>query len=94
MLILIAITFSSVTKIILVYMKLQKVMVPLLKTTRQPPDNADDFRQEYGFLGPAIHAALARARTQSITPTSSAPSLTSGMAFFFFFLQQNQTSLF
>lgn len=53
-------------------------MVPLLKATRQPPDNVDDFRQEFGFLGPAIHAALARARTQSITPTSSAPSLSSG----------------
>ena len=74
-------------------MKLQKVMVPLLKTTRQPPDNADDFRQEYGFLGPAIHAALARARTQSITPTSSAPSLTSGMAFFFFFSTESDITL-
>ena len=52
-------------------------MVPVLKATRQPPDNADEFRQEFGYLGPAIQAALARARTQGITPTSSAPSLTS-----------------
>lgn len=47
-------------------------MIPILKVTRQPPDNVDDYRQEFGYLGPALHAAVTRARAQTTTPTVSA----------------------
>lgn len=48
-----------------------KVMVPILKVTRQPPDNVDDYRQEFGYLGPALHGAVNRARSQTTTTASS-----------------------
>ena len=54
-------------------------MVPILKVTRQPPDNSDEYRQEFGYLGPALQVAVSRSRTQSGTPASSASStLSSG----------------
>lgn len=53
-------------------------MVPILKMTRQPPDNVDEYRQEFGYLGPALHAAVTRARAQNATPTVSSSGITSG----------------
>ena len=52
-------------------------MVPILKVTRQPPDNVDDYRQEFGYLGPALHAAVSRARSQATTPAASSTGITS-----------------
>ncbi|XP_046445654.1 transcription initiation factor TFIID subunit 6-like [Daphnia pulex] len=54
-----------------------KVMVPILKVTRQPPDNIDDYRQEFGYLGPALHGAVTRARSQNTTPAASSTGISS-----------------
>ncbi|XP_047000262.1 transcription initiation factor TFIID subunit 6 [Schistocerca americana] len=43
---------------------LVKVLTPLLKGLRQPPDVLDEYRAEFGYLGPALHAAVTKARTQ------------------------------
>ena len=53
-------------------------MVPILKVIRQPPDNLDDYRQEFGYLGPALQVSVSRSRTQSGgTPASSSSTLSS-----------------
>ncbi|KAI9565631.1 hypothetical protein GHT06_009423 [Daphnia sinensis] len=57
-----------------------KVMVPILKVTRQPPDNVDDYRQEFGYLGPALHGAVNRARSQTTTTTASSGVISSAAA--------------
>lgn len=43
---------------------LQKTLVPHLKTTRQGPDYIEDYRQDYGYLGSALHAGVLKARQQ------------------------------
>lgn len=48
-------------------------MVGVLKG-RQSADNADDYRQEFGYLGPAIQAAVARARAQAASTPSAGGS--------------------
>lgn len=53
------------------YLLLQKVLAPILKTLKSPPDNVDEYKAEYGYLGSIIHSAVVRARTSSTsTPTS------------------------
>lgn len=60
-------------------------MVPILKVIRQPPDNLDDYRQEFGFLGPALQVSVSRSRTQSSgTPASSSSTLSGKDAFYRF----------
>jgi len=49
----------------------QKSVAPVLKTTRLPPDYVEEYRQDYGYIGPALCAAVAKARTQ---PTVLAPT--------------------
>jgi len=53
-----------------------KVMSALLKVSRPPPDNIEEYRQEFGFLGPTLHAAVSRGRgqTQTSNPSVSASS--------------------
>nr|CAH7741909.1 unnamed protein product [Callosobruchus chinensis] len=52
---------------------LVKVLAPILRSTRQPPDNLEEYRQDYGYLGGTLHSAVLKARTQPATtaPTSS-----------------------
>ena len=40
---------------------------------RSPPDFVEDYKQDYGYLGPALCAAVAKARTQ---PTALATTAT------------------
>lgn len=54
-----------------------KVTMPLLKSSRQPPDNIEDYRQEFGYLGPVLHAAVTRSRATPAPAVSSAAVLTS-----------------
>ena len=35
-------------------------MVPILKVIRQPSDNLDDYRQEFGYLGLALQVSVSR----------------------------------
>ncbi|XP_072763266.1 transcription initiation factor TFIID subunit 6 isoform X2 [Anoplolepis gracilipes] len=51
---------------------LVKSVAPVLKTMRSPPDYVDDYKQEYGYIGPALCAAVAKARTQPVAlPTTT-----------------------
>ncbi|XP_060535764.1 transcription initiation factor TFIID subunit 6 [Cylas formicarius] len=50
-----------------------KVIAPVLKNLRNPPDNLEDYKQEYGYLGLALHGAVLKARTQP-TPISTLSS--------------------
>jgi hypothetical protein len=49
------------------------VLSPLLKTLRQPPDYVEEYRSEFGYLGPALHASVLKARTQP-TPSPATSS--------------------
>ncbi|XP_012154259.1 transcription initiation factor TFIID subunit 6 isoform X2 [Megachile rotundata] len=56
----------------------QKSVAPVLKTIRSPPDYVEDYKQDYGYIGPALCAAVAKARTQPVTlaTTASTTALT------------------
>ena len=43
----------------------QKSVAPVLKNLRSPPDIVEEFKQEYGYVGPPLCTAVAKARTQS-----------------------------
>lgn len=56
-------------------------MPAVLKTMRQAPDVLEDYKTEFGYLGPMLQTAVSKARQQpatstSVTTTSSKPSLT------------------
>jgi hypothetical protein len=51
----------------------QKILPPALKQMRSTPDNIEDYKQEYGYLGAALHAAVVKAR-QAVTVTTAAPA--------------------
>jgi transcription initiation factor TFIID subunit 6 len=54
---------------------LAKVCAPVLKTLRSTPDILDDYKKDFGFLGPALHQSVIKARqTPASTPTVSASS--------------------
>lgn len=56
------------------------MLSPLLKTLRQPPDYVEEYRNEFGYLGPALHTAVLKARTQPANPATSATSTTNATA--------------
>lgn len=49
----------------------QKILPPLLKTIRSPPDNLEEYKCDYGFLGIALHSAVQKARSAPQIPASS-----------------------
>jgi transcription initiation factor TFIID subunit 6 len=53
---------------------LSKVCAPVLKTVRTPPDVLEDYKRDFGFLGPALHQSVIKARQ---TPTSTSTSTSS-----------------
>lgn len=74
---------SNVDKIAAEHIKqlLLRVVQPVLKTIRQPPDVLDDYKNEFGYLGPMLQTSVSKARqqpssTSSATTTTSKPSLT------------------
>jgi len=56
-----------------------KIMSGFLKASRQPPDNLDEYRQDFGYLGPALHVHVSRGRGQT-QPTSQSVSSSSSLA--------------
>ncbi|CAH1995231.1 unnamed protein product [Acanthoscelides obtectus] len=54
---------------------LVKVLAPILRSTRQPPDNVDEYRQDYGYLGGTLHAAVLKARSQPVSAASSSSNV-------------------
>lgn len=69
---------------------LQKACAPVLKTMRSPPDLLEDYKKDFGFLGPTLHQAVIKARTQTsststsqisnVVPTTGSASSTSAIA--------------
>lgn len=55
---------------------LVKSVAPVLKTIRPPPDFVEDYKQDFGYLGPSLCAAVAKARTQPTTTVITTPSTT------------------
>ena len=49
----------------------------MLKTTREAPDVLEDYKQDYGYLGPALHAAVIKERQKAAavpaTPSNTNP---------------------
>lgn len=54
-----------------------KILAPILKTTRNPPDYVHDYQDDYGCLGPFLQAAVVKARTQSPPASTTTNTLTS-----------------
>ncbi|MPC16698.1 Transcription initiation factor TFIID subunit 6 [Portunus trituberculatus] len=50
-----------------------KTVAPVLKTLRNPPDTVNDYKAEYGYLGPQLQVAVVKARQ---APPSTATTLT------------------
>lgn len=50
-----------------------KVLAPVLKSIRDPPDNVEEYKQEYGYLGVSLYNAVIKARTQP-NPVTTVPS--------------------
>uniref|UniRef100_A0A1B6INQ8 Transcription initiation factor TFIID subunit 6 n=1 Tax=Homalodisca liturata TaxID=320908 RepID=A0A1B6INQ8_9HEMI len=48
---------------------LVKVLTPLLKSSKQPPDNLEEYKSEFGSLGQMLHGAVVKARTAATTPS-------------------------
>ncbi|KAK7873442.1 hypothetical protein R5R35_000224 [Gryllus longicercus] len=71
---------SNVEKIAAGHIKhlLVKVLVPVLKTIRSPPDYVEEYRNEYGYMGPALHTAVVKARSQPSANSTSGASGSSG----------------
>ncbi|OWR42164.1 transcription initiation factor TFIID subunit 6 [Danaus plexippus plexippus] len=43
--------------------QLLKVLAPVVRQLRQPPDLPDDYKREYGYLGPSLQQAVSKLRS-------------------------------
>ncbi|XP_055376975.1 transcription initiation factor TFIID subunit 6 [Condylostylus longicornis] len=50
---------------------LQKCCAPVLKTMRNQPDLVDDYKRDYGYIGPTLHQAVAKARNAPTPATTT-----------------------
>ncbi|CAG0885829.1 unnamed protein product [Darwinula stevensoni] len=48
-----------------------KFLPPVLKTLRNPPDNLEEYKAEFGYLGNALHSGVMRARMQGASQSSA-----------------------
>ncbi|KAK0161588.1 hypothetical protein PV327_010043 [Microctonus hyperodae] len=60
---------------------LRKTVAPVLKTIRCSPDILEEYKLDYGYMGPALCSAVAKARIQpaavsTMTPTTSSSMMT------------------
>ncbi|KAJ1528842.1 hypothetical protein ONE63_007216 [Megalurothrips usitatus] len=69
-------TVSSVDRIAAGHIKhlLLKVVPPILKNVRSPPDSLEEYKAEYGYIGIALHSAVLKARATPQTPSSGSGS--------------------
>lgn len=54
---------------------LVKVLAPVIKNLRNPPDHLEEYKAEYGYLGPALHNAVMKARFQPVTTTTNSSNV-------------------
>lgn len=52
-----------------------KVVAPIIKSSTNPPDFLEEYKNEYGYLGPALHSAVVKARTQPTPPVTVSSSV-------------------
>lgn len=52
-----------------------KIVPPIIKSTTNPPDFMEEYKNEYGYLGPALHSAVVKARTQPTPPVTVSSSV-------------------
>ncbi|KAJ8734860.1 hypothetical protein PYW08_014110 [Mythimna loreyi] len=43
--------------------QLLKVLAPVVRQLRQPPDLADEYKRDYGYLGPSLQQAVSKVRS-------------------------------
>lgn len=55
---------------------LVKVLAPVIKNLRNPPDHLEEYKAEYGYLGPALQNAVMKARMQPATTTTNSTNVT------------------
>ncbi|EFA03123.1 transcription initiation factor TFIID subunit 6 [Tribolium castaneum] len=74
-------TTSNIDKIASEHIKqlLIKVVAPVLKNLKNPPDYVEEYKQEFGYLGPALHAAVVKARTQPTPSTTTACNISTSL---------------
>ncbi|CAK1548450.1 unnamed protein product [Leptosia nina] len=48
--------------------QLLKVLAPVVRQIRQPPDQPEDYKREYGYLGPSLQQMVSKLRTSPSTP--------------------------
>ncbi|XP_044752034.1 transcription initiation factor TFIID subunit 6 [Coccinella septempunctata] len=53
-----------------------KALVPVLKSIRSPPDLIEEYKQDYGYLGPLLHSGVSKGRSQPNTSTVTCSSVT------------------
>ncbi|KAK4880837.1 hypothetical protein RN001_008983 [Aquatica leii] len=51
---------------------LVKVLAPIIKNLRSPPDYFEEYKSDYGYLGPSLQSAVMKARTQPAQPITLA----------------------
>lgn len=52
-----------------------KIVSPIIKSTTNSPDYLEEYKNEYGYLGPALHSAVVKARMQPTPPTTVSSSV-------------------
>ncbi|XP_063224205.1 transcription initiation factor TFIID subunit 6 [Bacillus rossius redtenbacheri] len=55
-----------------------KVLSPVLRAVRPPPDHVEEYLADYGSLGPHLHSAVVRARSQPAPGASAPPAVLRG----------------
>uniref|UniRef100_A0A2M4ASL3 Transcription initiation factor TFIID subunit 6 n=1 Tax=Anopheles triannulatus TaxID=58253 RepID=A0A2M4ASL3_9DIPT len=53
---------------------LQKAVPPVLKTLRNPPDLVEEYKRDYGCLGPTFHQGVVKARSASPSAAGATPT--------------------
>ncbi|XP_049533550.1 transcription initiation factor TFIID subunit 6 isoform X2 [Anopheles darlingi] len=73
-------TISNTDKIAAGHIRamLQKAVPPVLKTLRNPPDLVEEYKRDYGCLGPTFHQGVVKARSASPSAAGPSSSSTSG----------------
>ncbi|XP_023237026.1 transcription initiation factor TFIID subunit 6-like [Centruroides sculpturatus] len=55
---------------------LLRVLTPVIKASWTPPDNMDDYKNEFGYLGPLLHTHVVKARQPTTTASSTRTTVT------------------
>ncbi|KAK0084067.1 hypothetical protein PV325_007668 [Microctonus aethiopoides] len=58
---------------------LRKTVAPVLKTIRSSPDILEEYKLDYGYIGPALCSAVAKARIQPAAVSTMTPATSSSM---------------